>query len=129
MSRRCVFFNTCAQVAPSVRVSISEAFGLPPGATTPGQLTCALKKLGFDYVFGGYSLTHGHTQRTQNNLPLISLPMHAYSVQQRKQNATTMDMMLCVCVCVCVCVCTQIWCSLLTSPLWRKGVNSYTDWM
>ncbi|KAG2449993.1 hypothetical protein HYH02_000097 [Chlamydomonas schloesseri] len=40
-----------AQVAPAVRVAISETFGLAPGATSPGQLVAALRQLGFDYVF------------------------------------------------------------------------------
>ncbi|KAG2422164.1 hypothetical protein HXX76_016243 [Chlamydomonas incerta] len=40
-----------AQVAPAVRVAISETFGLAPGATSPGQLAAALRQLGFDYVF------------------------------------------------------------------------------
>ncbi|KAG2427921.1 hypothetical protein HXX76_011908 [Chlamydomonas incerta] len=39
-----------AQVAPAVRVAISETFGLAPGATSPGQLAAALRQLGFDYV-------------------------------------------------------------------------------
>ncbi len=40
-----------AQVAPSVRASIGEAFGLEPGHTFEGQTVAALRKLGFDYVF------------------------------------------------------------------------------
>ncbi|GIL60598.1 hypothetical protein Vafri_15126 [Volvox africanus] len=40
-----------AQVAPAVRVAISETFGLAPGATTPGQLAESLRRLGFDMVF------------------------------------------------------------------------------
>ncbi|EFJ50358.1 iron hydrogenase [Volvox carteri f. nagariensis] len=40
-----------AQVAPAVRVAISESFGLAPGATTPGQLAESLRCLGFDMVF------------------------------------------------------------------------------
>lgn len=42
---------TVAQAAPAVRVTISEAFGLPPGAVSTGQLVTALKAVGFDYVF------------------------------------------------------------------------------
>jgi NADH-quinone oxidoreductase subunit G len=42
---------TVVQAAPSVRVTISEAFGLPPGAVSTGQLVTALKAVGFDYVF------------------------------------------------------------------------------
>lgn len=41
-----------AQTAPSVRVSIGEEVGLPPGTPLTGQLVTALKQLGFDYVFG-----------------------------------------------------------------------------
>jgi len=40
-----------AQVAPSVRVAIGEAFGLPAGRNMEGQVAAALKKMGFDYVF------------------------------------------------------------------------------
>jgi len=40
-----------AQVAPSVRAAIGEAFGLPAGRNMEGQLAAALKRLGFDYVF------------------------------------------------------------------------------
>ncbi|GIL80410.1 hypothetical protein Vretifemale_9616 [Volvox reticuliferus] len=40
-----------AQVAPAVRVAISESFGLAPGATSPGQLAESLRRLGFDMVF------------------------------------------------------------------------------
>jgi len=39
------------QVAPSVRASIGEAFGLEPGSAFEGQTVAALRKLGFDYVF------------------------------------------------------------------------------
>jgi iron-only hydrogenase group A len=40
-----------AQVAPSVRASIGEAFGLAPGHALEKEIVAALKKLGFDYVF------------------------------------------------------------------------------
>lgn len=40
-----------AQIAPAVRAAIGEAFGLPYGTIATEQLTEALKKLGFDYVF------------------------------------------------------------------------------
>ena len=40
-----------AQIAPSVRAAIGEAFGLPPGRNMEGEITAALRKLGFDYVF------------------------------------------------------------------------------
>lgn len=39
------------QVAPAVRVSVSEGFDLPPGTITPQQLVSGLKTIGFDYVF------------------------------------------------------------------------------
>ncbi len=40
-----------AQFAPSIRVSIGEEFGLPPGQVVTGQVVAALRDLGFDYVF------------------------------------------------------------------------------
>lgn len=40
-----------AQIAPSVRAAIGEAFGLPPGHNMEGEIVAALRKLGFDYVF------------------------------------------------------------------------------
>jgi len=40
-----------AQIAPSVRVSVSESFGLPVAQNMEGEITAALKQLGFDYVF------------------------------------------------------------------------------
>ena len=40
-----------AQVAPSVRVSLAEAFGNPIGTFDEGRLVSALRKLGFDKVF------------------------------------------------------------------------------
>ncbi len=39
------------QFAPSIRSSIGEMFGIPHGQVVTGQLTAALKKLGFDKVF------------------------------------------------------------------------------
>lgn len=39
------------QIAPSVRVGISEEFGLSPGSISTGKLVSALKLLGFDYIF------------------------------------------------------------------------------
>mmetsp|Transcript_14609 Transcript_14609/g.39086 ORF Transcript_14609/g.39086 Transcript_14609/m.39086 type:complete len:780 (-) Transcript_14609:229-2568(-) len=44
-------YVTVVQTAPAVRVTLSEAFGLPPGSSSTGQLVSALKMLGFDYVF------------------------------------------------------------------------------
>ncbi len=40
-----------AQVAPSVRVSLAEAFNQPLGTFDEGKMVAALKKLGFDKVF------------------------------------------------------------------------------
>ncbi len=37
--------------APSISVSIAEAFGLPEGTDVTGLLNAALRKIGFDYVF------------------------------------------------------------------------------
>ncbi|SCI22520.1 MULTISPECIES: NADH-dependent [FeFe] hydrogenase, group A6 [unclassified Romboutsia] len=39
------------QIAPAVRVGISEEFGLDAGSISTGKLVSALKLLGFDYVF------------------------------------------------------------------------------
>jgi len=43
--------HVVVQVAPAVRVSIAEEFGLPPGEIATGKLVTALRKLGFDRVF------------------------------------------------------------------------------
>jgi iron-only hydrogenase group A len=40
-----------AQMAPSVRVSLGEEFGLAVGTDMTGQIYTAFRKLGFDYVF------------------------------------------------------------------------------
>jgi iron-only hydrogenase group A len=40
-----------AQIAPSLRVSLGESFGLKPGDVLEGQMIAALKKIGFDFVF------------------------------------------------------------------------------
>lgn len=39
------------QTAPSIRVAVSELFGLPPGTLPKGKLVAACKALGFSYVF------------------------------------------------------------------------------
>jgi len=39
------------QIAPSVRVALGEAFGLPPGTDLTGKLYTALRRLGFQAVF------------------------------------------------------------------------------
>jgi len=40
-----------AQIAPSIRVSIGEEFGMKTGKIVTGQLVSSIKKLGFDYAF------------------------------------------------------------------------------
>ncbi len=40
-----------AQIAPSVRAAIGEAFGLPAGRQMEQETVAALRRLGFDYVF------------------------------------------------------------------------------
>lgn len=40
-----------AQIAPSVRAAIGEAFSLPPGRQMEQETVAALRRLGFDYVF------------------------------------------------------------------------------
>ena len=39
------------QIAPSVRVTVGEAFGLPPGTNLTKKLYSALRRLGFHAVF------------------------------------------------------------------------------
>ncbi|MFA5155174.1 MAG: [FeFe] hydrogenase, group A [Patescibacteria group bacterium] len=41
---------TIAQFAPSIRVSLGEEFGWPPGVNYEGQIYTVLKKLGFQHV-------------------------------------------------------------------------------
>ncbi len=43
--------HVVVQVAPAVRVSIGEEFGMPIGTRATGKLAAALKELGFDKVF------------------------------------------------------------------------------
>jgi len=40
-----------AQIAPSVRVSVGDSFGLDPAKNMEGEMVAALKQLGFDFVF------------------------------------------------------------------------------
>jgi iron-only hydrogenase group A len=40
-----------AQIAPSVRAAIGEAFGMPVGTNMEAETVAALRRLGFDYVF------------------------------------------------------------------------------
>lgn len=42
---------TVIQVAPAVRTSWAEDYGLTPDEATEGRLVAALKEIGFDYVF------------------------------------------------------------------------------
>ncbi len=39
------------QVAPAIRASIGEMFGLPPGTLLTGKVPSALRRLGFDKIF------------------------------------------------------------------------------
>lgn len=43
--------HVIVQVAPSVRVALGDAFGLPKGSIVTGKMVSALKILGFDKVF------------------------------------------------------------------------------
>lgn len=43
--------HVIVQVAPAVRVSIAEEFGLPPGKIATGKLVSSLRRLGFDRIF------------------------------------------------------------------------------
>ena len=40
-----------AQTAPSIRVTLGEAFGMPLGTNVEGKMVAALRRLGFDKVF------------------------------------------------------------------------------
>jgi len=42
---------TLVQVAPAVRTAWGEAIGIKVGEGTMGKLVCALRKIGFDYIF------------------------------------------------------------------------------
>ena len=44
--------KTClVQIAPAVRITVGEAFGMKPGEIATGKIYAALRKLGFDKVF------------------------------------------------------------------------------
>jgi NADH dehydrogenase/NADH:ubiquinone oxidoreductase subunit G len=66
-----------AQIAPSLRVSIGEEFGLKPGTVVTGKLVTALKKLGFDAVidvnFGADTTTIVEAQELINRIKNKSL--------------------------------------------------------
>ncbi len=40
-----------AQTAPSIRATLGECFGMPPGTPVTGKMVTALKEIGFNYVF------------------------------------------------------------------------------
>jgi len=40
-----------AQAAPSIRATLGECFGMPPGTPVTGKMVSALRKIGFDKVF------------------------------------------------------------------------------
>ncbi|MBN2484238.1 MAG: iron hydrogenase small subunit [Candidatus Omnitrophica bacterium] len=71
-----------AQIAPSVRAAIGEAFGLGPGRAMEKESAAAMRRLGFDYVFDtqfGADLTimeeaSEFLERIQSNgkLPMIT---------------------------------------------------------
>jgi NADP-reducing hydrogenase subunit HndD len=39
------------QIAPSVRATVGELYGLPPGVSLTRKLPTALRRIGFNYVF------------------------------------------------------------------------------
>ncbi len=43
--------HVVVQTAPATRVTLGEAFGLPPGTPVTGKMVAALRRLGFDRVF------------------------------------------------------------------------------
>ena len=43
--------HVVVQTAPSVRVALGEAFGLPVGTNVEGKMAASLRRLGFDKVF------------------------------------------------------------------------------
>lgn len=56
--------HVIVQVAPSVRVSLGDAFGMEPGAIVTGQMVTALHLLGFDKVFDtNFGAPHDHGGR------------------------------------------------------------------
>ena len=44
-------YHTVVQIAPAVRVSLGEAFGLEPGTLTTGKIYVALRRMGFKAIF------------------------------------------------------------------------------
>ncbi len=43
--------HVVVQTAPSIRASLGEEFGMPPGSLVTGKMVAALRKCGFDKVF------------------------------------------------------------------------------
>ena len=74
--------HVVVEVAPAIRATLGEAFGMPIGTNVEGKLAAALRRLGFDKVFDtnfGADLTiveeaNELVQRVQNNgvLPMIT---------------------------------------------------------
>jgi iron-only hydrogenase group A len=74
--------HVAVQIAPAVRVSLGEAFGLPPGTAVTGKIYAALRRLGFNLIFDtnfGADMTimeeaHELIERLKNShkLPLIT---------------------------------------------------------
>ena len=74
--------HVVVQIAPAVRVSIGDEFGLAPGEASTGKLVAALRRLGFDKVFDtdftadltiieeGHELLH--RLETGGTLPMIT---------------------------------------------------------
>ncbi|MCS6983887.1 MAG: NADH-dependent [FeFe] hydrogenase, group A6 [Leptospiraceae bacterium] len=44
-------YHVVVQIAPSVRVTVGEEFGFPPGTNLTGQIYAVLRRLGFDAIF------------------------------------------------------------------------------
>lgn len=74
-----------AQFAPSIRVSIGEAFGLPYGKVMTEQIVASLKELGFDYVFD------------VNFSADVTTMVEAKELLERVKNKGTMPMMTSCC--------------------------------
>lgn len=74
--------HVVVQVAPSIRVTLGEAFGMPIGTNVTGKMVAALRRLGFDAIFDtdfAADLTimeeaHEFIERVQNGgtLPMIT---------------------------------------------------------
>lgn len=43
--------HVLVQTAPSIRVTLGEAFGMPVGTNVKGKMAAALRRMGFDGVF------------------------------------------------------------------------------